>query len=114
MNAARLVSAYRLFYCLLLIIASLQTLAAEHEVAHEVALASAEIAGALLLGWRRTQRLGLTILLLVFAGAQLLAAMVATWPTRFLQYAGSALLIVVLDRALRGAGYAPAARSSYS
>jgi hypothetical protein len=102
MNAVRLVGAYRLFYCLLIIVASVQTLAAEHEVAHVVALASAEIAGALLLSWRRTQWLGLTVLLLVFAGAQLMAAVAATWPTRFLQYAGSALLIVMLDRALGG------------
>jgi hypothetical protein len=106
----RLVSAYRLFYCPLIIVASLQTLAAEHDVAHVVPLAGAEIAGALLLSWRRTQGLGLTVLLLVFAGAQLMAAMAATWPTRFLQYAGSALLVVMLDRALSGAGRAPAAR----
>jgi hypothetical protein len=112
MNAVRWVSAYRLFYCLLIIVASLQTLAGEPQTAHAVALARAEIAGALLLGWWRTQWLGLTVLLLVFAGAQLMAAMAATWPTRFLQYAGSALLIVALDRALRCAGRAPAAPSS--
>jgi hypothetical protein len=102
-NAVRLVRAYRLFYCLLIILASVQTLLAGHDGAHVLPLAGAEIAGALLLSWRRTQLLGLTVLLLVFADAQLIAAAAATWPTRFLQYAASAWLIVMLDRAPRGA-----------
>ena len=89
-----------------MLVASLQTLVSEHGVPHVVPLAAAEILGALLLLWRRTQWVGLTLLLLVFAGAQLLAALEHSWPTRFLQYAASALLIVLLDRALdtRGTG----------
>lgn len=101
MNAARLLAGYRVFFCLLLSIASAQTLMAEQDLPHVMPLASAEILGALLLCWRRTQWFGLTVLLVVFAGAQLLAASQGVWPTRFLQYAGSALLIVLLDRALR-------------
>jgi hypothetical protein len=100
-NAARLLAGYRVFFCLLLSIASVQTLMAEQALPHVLPLASAEILGALLLCWRRTQWFGLTMLLVVFASAQLLAASQGAWPTRFLQYAGSALLIVLLDRALR-------------
>jgi hypothetical protein len=74
-----------------------QTLVAEHQVP----LASAEIIGALLLIRRRSQWLGLALLLLVFAAAQVMAAMQAAWPTRFLQYAASALLIALMDRALQ-------------
>jgi hypothetical protein len=74
-----------------------QTLVAEHHVP----LASAEIVGALLLIRRRSQWLGLALLLLVFAAAQVMAAMQGTWPTRFLQYAAGALLIVLMDRALQ-------------
>ena len=53
-----------------------------------------------MLGWRRTQWPGAGILLMVFAGAQLISAMQGEWPTRFLLYAASALLIVTLDRTL--------------
>jgi hypothetical protein len=37
---------------------------------------------------------------MVFASAQLMSAMHGEWPTRFLLYAASALLIVTMDRAL--------------
>jgi hypothetical protein len=99
-SARRLLDGYRLFFCGLIIIASVQTLVSEHGVAHVVPLATVEILGALLLLARRTQCPGLAILLLVFAGAQLMAALGGSWPTRFLQYGASALLIVLLDCAL--------------
>ena len=79
----------------------MQTLLSAHALAHVVPLAATEILGALLLLARRTQWAGLVLLLLVFAGAQCLAALSGEWPTRFLQYAASALLIVLMDRALR-------------
>jgi hypothetical protein len=102
MSARTLLGAYRLCYCVLILIASIQTLAAEGAAdSHVVPLATAEIAGALLLLVPRTQWLGLTLLLGVFACAQVLAALSSAWPTRFLQYAASALLIVLLERALR-------------
>jgi len=110
MSARGLLCAYRLCYCLLILIASIQTLAAEGAAdPHVVPLATAEIAGALLLLVPRTQWLGLTLLLGVFACAQVLAALAAAWPTRFLQYAASALLIVLLDRALRAGRATPPA-----
>ena len=96
MNARALLVGYRVCFCGLILVASVQTLVSERVVP----LATAEILGALLLLSRRTQWAGLTLLLLVFAGAPLLAALEDSWPTRFLQYAASALLIVLLDRAL--------------
>src|SRR5207302_3679426 len=78
---------------------SIQTLVAAP--AHHVALlAAVEIAGALMLMWRRTQWVGASVLLLVFAGAQVLSAVGGEYPTRFLQCAASTLLIVLLDRTL--------------
>ena len=103
MSARQLLGGYRLLFCALMLVASLQTLVNTHAVAHVVPLAATEILGALLLCARRTQWAGLALLLLVFAGAQLLAALAGDWPTRFLQYAASALLIALMDRAL-GAG----------
>lgn len=100
MSAGRLLGGYRLCFCGLIIVASVQTLVSEHAVPYVVPLAATEILGGLLLVSRRTQWMGVALLLLVFAGAQLLAALAGSWPTRFLQYAASALLIVLMDRAL--------------
>jgi hypothetical protein len=99
-SALRALAAYRLIFSALITAASAQTLMAargEHGVA---LLALTEIAGALMLCWRRTQWLGAGLLLVVFACAQVLSAMQGEWPTRFLLYAASALLIVTMDRAL--------------
>jgi hypothetical protein len=99
-SALRALAAYRLTFSALITIASLQTLLAaqgEHAV---VLLAVTEIAGALILCWRRTQWLGAGLLLIVFGAAQLMSAMHGEWPTRFLLYGASALLIVTMDRAL--------------
>jgi len=112
MSAARLLGAYRLLFCALITVASLQTLARGHAVPHVVPLASTEVLGALLLLARRTQWAGLALLLLVFAGAQLLAALAGDWPTRFLQYAASALLIVGMDRALAAPASAAGMRAA--
>ena len=101
MNAPRILAAYRLVFVALIIIASAQTFYSAHLESHAVALlASIEIIAAIGLSVRRTQWLGAWLLLAVFACAQLLSALHGEWPTRFLQYAASALLIVTLDRAL--------------
>jgi len=99
-SAARLVALYRLVFAALIIAASVQTLLAAHGEHAVLLLAGTEIAGALILCWRRTQWLGACLLLGVFACAQLLSAMHGEWPTRFLLYAASALLIVTMDRTL--------------
>lgn len=101
MSAARVLSGYRLIFGALIIIASVQSLLAAQPHDHAVMLlAGVEIAGALILMWRRAQWLGACLLLCVFAVAQVMSAMAGEWPTRFLQYAVSTLLIVTLDRAL--------------
>ena len=101
MSAARVLAGYRLIFGALIIVASVQTLLAAQPDGHAVMLlAGVEIAGALILMWRRAQWLGACLLLCVFAVAQVMSAMAGEWPTRFLQYAVSTLLIVTLDRAL--------------
>ena len=101
MSAVQILAAYRVTFSALLLVASLEALAAGHAHApHVLIVVAAEIGGALLLCWRRTQRLGAGLLLVVFTCAQLLSALEGSWPIHFLQYAASTLLIVSLDRAL--------------
>jgi hypothetical protein len=102
-SARRTLAAYRLIFSVLIAVASLQTLLAAQGDHAVVLLAGTEIAGALILCWRRAQWLGAGVLLIVFACAQLLSALHGEWPTRFLLYAASALLIVTMDRALAAA-----------
>jgi len=99
-SALRTLAAYRLIFSALLTVASVQTLLAARGDHAVLLLAATEIAGALILCWRRAQWLGAGVLLLVFACAQVLSALQGVWPTRFLLYAASALLIVTMDRAL--------------
>ena len=100
MNAPRVLALYRLTFSALIVIASVQTLLAADGDRAVMLLAGAEIAGAVILCWRRTQWLGAGLLLIVFACAQVLSAMEGEWPIRFLLYAASVLLIVTMDRTL--------------
>ena len=82
MSAARILAAYRAIFGTLIAVASIQPLVAAP--AHHVALlAAVEIAGALMLMWRRTQWVGASVLLAVFACAQVLSAVEGEYPTRF-------------------------------
>jgi len=99
-SALRTLTVYRLTFSALITVASVQTLLTARGDLAVVLLAGTEIAGALILCWRRTQWLGAGLLLIVFACAQVLSALQGEWPTRFLLYAASALLIVTMDRAL--------------
>ena len=101
MSAARILLAYRVIFCALIIVASIQTLA-EGLPPYVVLLAVVEIAAAVMLLWRRAQRVGAAALLVVLAAAQVLSALQGEYPTRFAQYAASTLLIVLLDRRLSG------------
>ena len=103
MSAVRILAVYRLIFSALIAVSSVQTLVAEPGSRVVVLLAGTEIAGALMLCWHRTQWLGAGVLVIVFACAQLLHAMQGEWPTRFLLYAASALLIVTMDRTLAAA-----------
>ena len=100
MSPLRTLTAYRVIFSALLTVASVQTLLAARGDRAVMLLAGTEIAGALILCWRRAQWLGAGLLLIVFACAQVFSAMHGEWPTRFLLYAASALLIVTMDRAL--------------
>jgi hypothetical protein len=102
MSPGRILALYRFAFAALIIVASLQALVAGHEGAHQIVpLASAEIAGALLLSWRRTQEAGACLLLGVLIWAQALSVLDGKWPTHFLQYAASTILIVALERSMR-------------
>ncbi len=102
MNAARILAGYRYLFCALLVLASAQTLLTEgQEHPHVALLAVVEVSGAVLLVRRRTQWLGAWLLLVVFSCAQIAAARASEWPVRFVLYAACALLIVLLDGALR-------------
>ncbi len=102
MSAAALMAAFRGLFCALLVIASLQTvLGTAH--GHAALLAAAEVLGALLLAVRRTQWLGAWLLLAVFSCAQIAAALASAWPVRFALYGACALLIALMDGALRPA-----------
>ena len=103
MSARRVLTVYRLIFITLITVSSVQTLLAAHGEHAVVLLTGTEIAGALMICWHRTQWLGAGLLLIVFACAQLLSAMQGEWPTRFLLYAASALLIVTMDRTLAAA-----------
>jgi hypothetical protein len=100
-SALRILEIYRASFIALLVFASAATVLAGHESgSHIVPLAAAEIVGALALLSRRTRLAGACVLLAVFALAQLLSALAGYWPTQFLQYAASTLLILALGRAL--------------
>ena len=100
MSAQRALALYRLTFSALIVIASVQTLLGAHGDHAVLLLAATEIAGALIFCWRRAQWLGAGLLLIVFGCAQLVSALHGEWPTRFLLYAASALLIVTMHRAL--------------
>lgn len=101
MSALRTLEIYCASFVALLVFASAEAVLAGHESgSHIVPLAAAEIVGALALLSRHTRLTGACVLLAVFAFAQVLSALAGHWPTQFLQYAASTLLILALGRAL--------------
>jgi hypothetical protein len=99
MSTASILTLYRAIFVALLSLASLQALLVGREGGHNIVLlAAAEIAAALALLWRPTQVIAACVLLGIFAVAQVLSALKGQWPTQFLQYAASTLLIVALGR----------------
>lgn len=85
----------------LVLIASLHSAWAAHPgKEHVLPLVIAEIGGAAALLWRPTRLAGACTLLAVFMLAQVLSALQHQWPTQFLQYAASTLVILALARAL--------------
>lgn len=103
MSAARMLAVYRAIFVTLIVVASLQALLADHGGAHHIVpLAAAEIAGAVALFWRRTQLPGACLLLAIFALVQVRSALDGRWPTQFLQYAASTVLIIAMGRVIEG------------
>jgi hypothetical protein len=98
MSADTILQAYRLIFVALIIIASAQVFFTAPVSPHHAVLAAVEIIGALMLISRRTQLIGAAVLLCVFATAQVISASNGQWPTHYLQYAASTLVIVLLSR----------------
>ena len=71
--------AYRLVFVALILFASVQAVMTEAQ--HVIFVAAAEIAGALLLLWRRSQLIGAGVLLAVFATVEALHVAQGQWPT---------------------------------
>jgi hypothetical protein len=99
MTATRVLGAYRATFVACIVALSALTMAhAPREHAHATVVACAEILGALLLLFRRTQRVGLAGLLLVFAlAAVVTVATTRQPPVHLVIYAASAIVIVALD-----------------
>jgi hypothetical protein len=117
MSTERILMLYRLTFASLIVVSSVQTIfmAADGGHGHHIiVLATAEIAGATTLAWRRTQLIGAGLLLLVFATAQVLSAAMGEWSTRFLLYAASTLVIVLLDGRISAPAANRLARTSQS
>jgi hypothetical protein len=100
-NPLRILTVYRWVFVALIVAASVAAIfASDTHAGHALLLATAEIAGALMLGIRRTQILGAALLMLVLVAAQVLSALQGAWSTHLLQYAASTMFIVLLERAL--------------
>jgi hypothetical protein len=100
-NPLRILTVYRWVFVALIVAASVAAISSsDMHARHALLLATAEIAGALMFGIRRTQIFGAALLMLVLVAAQVLCALQGRWPTHLLQCAASTLFIVLLDRAL--------------
>jgi hypothetical protein len=100
MTAGTILKAYRLVFAGLIAVSSAQALltAPEH-LHHAFSLGAIEILGASLLVVARTQPIGAGVLLCAFALAQGLSVVTTgRWPTQYVQYAASTLVIVLLGR----------------
>jgi hypothetical protein len=99
MTPLRALAWYRAIYVACIVELSVETaLHADSLSDHHFWLAAIEIGAALLLLFRRTQVPGLVLLLLVYALAGTVTALMGRVPAYLLLYAASALLIVRLDR----------------
>jgi hypothetical protein len=105
MSLARSTLAFRWVFVAFIVIASARTvidtghIASDHSSLGIVVLGTSEIAAALLFLLRRTQIIGLLLLLMIFAIATTLSLLEGELPYRFAYYAASAMFIVAVDRA---------------
>jgi len=105
---------YRAVYVSCIVVLSVLTMRHARDIVdHHFWLAALEILGAVLLLVRRTQVVGLWILLAVYAAAAIHGVLTGEVPAGLVVFAASAALIVYLDRRLTSEpGRGEAARSS--
>ncbi len=94
--------AYRAIFVAVIVALSVRTAIHATSVAdHHFWLAAIEIVATLLLLWRRTQRVGLPLLLAVFSVAAIHDLATGDFPFSLILFGASATAIVLLDRAIR-------------
>jgi hypothetical protein len=102
MRAERILGVYRAIFVAVIIALSVQTaLHAKRLTDHHFWLAAIEIIASLLLLVRRSQRVGLGLLLAVFAVVTIHDIATGGLPFALLLFGASAVTIVLLDRAIR-------------
>jgi hypothetical protein len=98
---ARTLAVYRAVFVGCIVFMSVRTaLSASSFADHHFWLAAIEVAAALLMLPRRTQRGGLALLLLVFAVAAVHGLLTGRVPVDLVLYGASAVAIVAIDRAI--------------
>jgi hypothetical protein len=103
MNGRRALATYRAIYAACIIALSVRTASGATGLSdHHFWLAGIEIVGALLLVWRRAQRIGLAVLLVVYAIAAGHDLLTGGIPIALVLFGASAAAIVQLDRGLAG------------
>jgi len=106
MSIDRALAIFRLIFVAFIVFVSSEALLAAGTIAghahlassHIIALASAEIIAAVLLLWRRTERVASAALVLIFAIAAVLDTRAGDIPVRYAYYAATVLFIVFLSR----------------
>ena len=102
MHPERVLRAYRAIFVVAIIAMSVETATHAKRVAdHRFWLAAIEIVASLLLLSRRTQRVGLPLLLAVFSVAAIHDVATGGLPFDLILFGASATAIVLLDRAIR-------------
>jgi hypothetical protein len=102
MRADRILNAYRLIFATAIIALSVLTaIHAKRVTDHHFWLAAIEIVAALLFMVRRTQQIGMSLLLAVFAVVAVHDVATGEIPVSLLLFGATAIAIVMLDRAIR-------------
>ena len=106
MSSSRALLAFRLTFVSFIVFASARTIFEAGAIAssahlastHLIALASTETAAAVALLWRRTERVGAVLLVVVFVVGAILDTRAGDIPVRYVYYAATTLFIVFLSR----------------
>ena len=102
MRTERILAVYRAIFVAAIVALSVQTMTHAKRLAdHHFWLAAIEIVASLLLLFRRTQRVGLSLLLAVFSVAIVVNVTSGGLPFGLVLFGASAVTIVLLDGAIR-------------